>query len=305
MRVTRKSLLFAAAFAGPVGAGAALAQVPGVLSGIATTTFTTSLGDIAFPFTPPNLSTGAPGTIQKMTITASGSTPLACDTTPCALTGLAAAQGGEIDIKGGASSTSANAGGAAKLIGGVPGATGVGGGAAVAGGAGGSTSGAGGAATVTGGAGTAGNANGGDVTIAGGAANGSGVNGVVRENGVRLNAQGAPAAATTSATLTAANVLTGIITVNQGAAGASAQQLPLATAMDTALPSSVAGDAFDFSVINISTVAAESASLTTNTGWTLVGDMDVAANSAATTKSAGRFRARKTGTGAWVLYRLS
>jgi hypothetical protein len=58
-------------------------------------------------------------------------------------------------------------------------------------------------------------------------------------------------------------------------------------------------------VINISTVAAESASLTTNTGWTLVGDMDVAANSAATTKSAGRFRARKTGTALWTVYRLS
>lgn len=117
--------------------------------------------------------------------------------------------------------------------------------------------------------------------------------------------QGAPAAKTVSATLTAAEVLTSIITVNQGAAGASAQQLPTAAAMDTALSTSVAGDAFDFSVINISTVAAESASLTTNTGWTLVGDMDVAANSAATTKSAGRFRARKTGAGAWVLYRLS
>jgi hypothetical protein len=127
----------------------------------------------------------------------------------------------------------------------------------------------------------------------------------LRSTGLVTVTQGAPAAATTSATLTAANLITGIITVNQGGAGASAQQLPAATAMDTALPDSVGGDAFDFSVINISTVAAESASLTTNAGWTLVGDMDVAANSAATTKSAGRFRARKTGTGTWVLYRLS
>lgn len=123
--------------------------------------------------------------------------------------------------------------------------------------------------------------------------------------GINTTTQGAPAAATVSATLTAANLQTGIITVLQGAAGASAQQLPLATAMDTAFPGSIAGTAFDFSVINISTNAAESASLTTNTGWTLVGDMDIAANSAATTKSAGRFRARKTGTGAWVLYRIS
>jgi hypothetical protein len=120
-----------------------------------------------------------------------------------------------------------------------------------------------------------------------------------------LVTQGAQNAQTVSATLTAANLLTGIITVAQGAAGASALQLPLATDLDAALPAAAANQAFDFSLINISTVAAESASITTNTGWTLVGDMDVAANSAATTKSAGRFRARKTGTGAWTLYRLS
>jgi hypothetical protein len=183
--------------------------------------------------------------------------------------------------------------------------TGAGSNAGLTGGAGGATSGAGGNALVAGGAGSGGNANGGDVVLAGGAPNGTGVNGVVREEGVVLRQQGAPNAQTVSATLTAANILTGIITVAQGAAGASALQLPLATAMDTALPSSIAGDAFDFSLINISTNAAEPASITTNTGWTLVGDMDVAANSAATTKSAARLRARKTGTGAWTLYRLS
>lgn len=117
--------------------------------------------------------------------------------------------------------------------------------------------------------------------------------------------QGAPTAKTTSSTLTAAQMLTGIITVNQGAAGSSAQQLPLATAMDSALSHFTVDDSFDFSVINISTVAAEDATITTNTGWTLVGDINIASNAAATDKSAGRFRARKTGTGAWTLYRLS
>lgn len=123
--------------------------------------------------------------------------------------------------------------------------------------------------------------------------------------GAGLINQGAPHAATVSATLAAADIIGGLITVLQGAGAASAQQLPLATALDTALPEAGVNDAFDFSVINISTTAAESASITTNTGWTLVGDMDVAANSAATTKSAGRFRARKTAAGAWTLYRLS
>lgn len=321
------------------------------------------------------------------------------------ITGLGAAQGGSLEVKGGASSTAANAGGEAKLTGGIPGATGVGGAATVAGGAGGATSGAGGVASVTGGAGTAGNSaggvgkvvggagagnaaggaaqvtggaaggatgtggaatvtggagnttgaggaasvtggagagtgaggaaslvggasgagatgdggdvaltggaatstngNGGAVILTGGAATGTGVAGMVISRSVELVNQGAPAAKTTSATLTAAEVLTGIITVNQGGGGASAQQLPLATAMDTAVPDSAAGDAFDFSVINISINAAEDASVTTNTGWTLVGNMDIASNAAATDKSAGRFRARKTGAGAWTLYRLS
>ena len=117
--------------------------------------------------------------------------------------------------------------------------------------------------------------------------------------------QGAQTAKTTSATLTAAEISAGIITVNQGAGAVSALQLPLATSMDTGFPQLDAGDAFDFSLINISTVAAEDASITTNTGWTLVGNMDVASNAAAADKSAGRFRARKTATAAWTLYRLS
>lgn len=123
---------------------------------------------------------------------------------------------------------------------------------------------------------------------------------------IQLVKQGAPTAKTVSATLTAAEILAGIITVAQGAAGASAQQLPLASAMDTALPNAAAGDAIDFSVINISTVDAEDASLTTNTGWTLVGSMDVPAYSAAgSLNSSGRFRARKTGTATWTLYRIA
>lgn len=215
------------------------------------------------------------------------------------------AAGGVGRVVGGAGQGSA-AGGAAQATGGAGGATGAGGAVAVVGGAGGATSGVGGVASLTGGAGSGGNANGGSVVLAGGAKNGTGVAGMVIKRSIELVAQGAPAAKTTSATLTAAEVLTGIITVNQGGAGASAQQLPTAAAMDTAMPDSAAGDAFDFSVVNISVVAAESASLTTNTGWTLVGAMDVPAYSAAgSLNSSGRFRARKTATGAWTLYRLS
>lgn len=227
--------------------------------------------------------------------------------TPFPIAGLAAAQGGAVTVTGGASSTTGNAGGAVSVVGGAPGATGVGGAVNVTAAAGGTTSGAGGAVNITAGAGTAGNANGGSVIVAAGAKQGSGLDGVIIERSVKLVKQGAPTAKTVSATLTAAEVLAGIITVAQAGGATSAQQLPLAADLDTALPAAATGDAFDFTVINISTVDAEDASITTNTGWTLVGSMDLPANNSSSVdhNCSGRFRARKTGTATWVLYRLS
>jgi len=244
-------------------------------------------------------------TITSATITTVTTGAIASVDSSLGVDGLSAAQGGAIVVTGGASSTSGNAGGAVTLAGGAGGATGAGGAVALTGAAGGSTSGTGGAITATAGAGTAGNANGGNVVLTPGAKNGSGFDGMVIIRGQPLFPQGAPAAKTVSATLTAAEVLTGIITVNQAAAGASAQQLPTASAMDTGFPNAAAGDAFDFSVINTSTVDAEDASVTTNTGWTLVGNMDIPAYSAAgSLNSSGMFRARKTGSAAWTLYRV-
>lgn len=106
--------------------------------------------------------------------------------------------------------------------------------------------------------------------------------------------QGAPATLNATGTLTAAQIQTGIITST--AAAAVAATLPLAAAMDT-LFGFVANDAFDFSVVD--TGGAAAITMTTNTGWTLVGSMVVAQS------TSGRFRARKTAAGAWTLYRLS
>lgn len=119
-----------------------------------------------------------------------------------------------------------------------------------------------------------------------------------------LGAQGAPAAKTTSSTLTAADLRAGIITVNQGAGAASNLQLPTASDLDAALPGAAAGSSFDLSVINTSVVAAEDATLTTNTGWTLIGSMFVPSYDAPGSNSSGAFRARKTGAAAWTLYRI-
>ena len=118
-------------------------------------------------------------------------------------------------------------------------------------------------------------------------------------------AQGAQTAKTTSTTLTAAEINTGIITVNNGAAGTTTLTLPLATAMDSQFTGVAAGYSWDFSVVNISTTAAEDADVGTNTGWTLVGNMDIEADDDPRARSSAKFRARKTGAGAWTLYRTA
>lgn len=129
---------------------------------------------------------------------------------------------------------------------------------------------------------------------------------VVPAPGVPAFNQPTPTAKTVSATLTAAELLTRIITVNQAAGAASALQLPTGSALDTALPEFVADDAFEFVVINTSVVDAEDASVTVNTGVTIVGNADVHAYSAAgSLNSSARFRLRKTGTATWVAYRVA
>lgn len=170
------------------------------------------------------------------------------------------------------------------------------------------TAGAGGASS--GGSDTAGA--GGDVIVTPGAAGAgttAGKPGAVILRGSAMpfiKTQGSPTAKTVSATLTAAEILAGIITVNQQAGGTSALQLCTGTALTAAVSANMAtGDAFDVSVINISTVTAEDASITTNTGMTLVGNMDFSSNDAATSRSSGILRFRKTGATTFTVYRLA
>ena len=123
-----------------------------------------------------------------------------------------------------------------------------------------------------------------------------------------LKTQAAPAAKTTSTTLTAAEVIGGLLTANQGAAGAATYTMPLGTSLETALlalkPNLALDDSFDFSLVNISTDAAEDATIAANTGVTVVGNMVVASNAAATDESGGLFRVRRTAADTYVVYRI-
>lgn len=141
---------------------------------------------------------------------------------------------------------------------------------------------------------------------------GSVIQGAYRNEASQLGSQGAQAAKTTSTTLTAAELLGGIITGNQGAAGAAAYTLPLATDLEKVLAARfgplplAGGQAFDFYVINISAVAAEDITVTTNTGWTLVGNMVLQESAAATgALSSGQFRVRRTAANAYTLFRMA
>lgn len=118
-------------------------------------------------------------------------------------------------------------------------------------------------------------------------------------NEVVLGYQAAPASLTSSATLTSAQLTNGIILGNPGTSAAS-YQLPTVAALEADVSSAKTGSTFDFSVINVDGSSSGVITLTTNTGWTLVGLMTVVA----TAGTAQAFRARKSGDGAWSLYRM-
>jgi hypothetical protein len=125
--------------------------------------------------------------------------------------------------------------------------------------------------------------------------------------GLQFGTQAAPVAKTVTGTLTAANLLVGIITVNQGAGEISTQTLPTGTQMEAALPATFGVDSyFDFSIINTSTVDAEDAALASpGASFTIVGSADIPAHSGITIPSSARYRVRKTATNTFVAYRIA
>lgn len=126
----------------------------------------------------------------------------------------------------------------------------------------------------------------------------NGISGFRNTSTTRAFYQTAPQAVNATATMTAANVLGGIITSTT--ASAVAATLPLATALETALllvyPGLQVDDTFEVTVIN--TGGTNAFTMTTNTGWTLVGTMAVAANTSA------RFWVRRTAANAYTLYKV-
>ncbi len=115
---------------------------------------------------------------------------------------------------------------------------------------------------------------------------------------VALSVIPAPLTATATANLSVAQLTNGILLGSPGASAAS-YTLPTVAALEAALVNSKVGSSFPVSVVNVDGSGSGVITLVTNTGWTLVGLMTVAA----TAGTVQLFRARKSGDGAWVLYR--
>lgn len=120
------------------------------------------------------------------------------------------------------------------------------------------------------------------------------VTGDTMTTGVIYRNQPSPPSKAAAATLTIAELLTGIIRYTGAAASLT---LPTGTDIEGGTPNtSPTNMSFDFSVIN---TGSGTATIATNTGLTLVGAMAVAAG------SSGLFRIRKTATNTYTVYRLS
>jgi hypothetical protein len=118
-------------------------------------------------------------------------------------------------------------------------------------------------------------------------------------NGAEANlyAQAAPQTATATATLTAAQLFTNLLVANPSTT-AAAYTLPTVANLEAVAVNAHNDSAFELIVVNLGT-ASGAVTMTTSTGWTLVGNMVIAVTTSA------RFLARKTGDLAWTLYRTA
>jgi hypothetical protein len=131
------------------------------------------------------------------------------------------------------------------------------------------------------------------------------------DSGILVRQQLAPATATTAATLTAAQLKTGILNATPTATGATvAYTLPTGALLDASFTGADAlqiGDAFDWVIINNALAAADTITLTAGATHTIVGGPIVQSLHATTggiTGYSAQFRTRKTAADTFVTYRI-
>ena len=110
-----------------------------------------------------------------------------------------------------------------------------------------------------------------------------------------------PASVAATATLTAAQVLNGVILVGSGATASQTYTLPTVALLEADLPSAdKVGSSFTFRVVNLGT-SSGTAVIAAGTGWPVSGSltMTIPVTTGAT------MVARKSAAGAWTLYRVN
>ena len=119
-----------------------------------------------------------------------------------------------------------------------------------------------------------------------------------------MRAQAASADLTgATVTITAANLSTGIVTIDSGGTDAGTYTFPTGALIDAAFPSVAVNAAFDVVFINIGDNAANDVTFGAGTGNSIVGSAVVI--DGATTPSSAIFRFRKTGVAAYSIYRIA
>lgn len=128
-----------------------------------------------------------------------------------------------------------------------------------------------------------------------------------RESVPEISIQGTPTAKTAAATLTIAELLTGIVTITHATGSNVNLALPTGTLADAGVDLDI-DESFDWTVVNLSAAAADTATVTAGTAHTVVGVMVVQSVHATTGGlygSSATFRTRKTAANTFVTYRVA
>ena len=111
----------------------------------------------------------------------------------------------------------------------------------------------------------------------------------------------APISVTATATLTAAQLVNGLILANNGVTSAQTYTLPTVALLEAALANTDRiGTTFQFRVVNLGT-SSGTAIIAAGTGWTVTGSLTMTIP----TTTGALLVARKTAAGAWTLYRVA
>jgi hypothetical protein len=118
-------------------------------------------------------------------------------------------------------------------------------------------------------------------------------------NEVILGYEATPLTATSTATLSVAQVTGGLLVANPSTSAAT-YTLPTAALIDDVVTSAKIGSTFDLNIVNIGT-SSGTVTLATATGLTDGGNAFVVVP----VTSSALFRFRKTGDGAWTVYKVA